>query len=45
MATLAGAEYLVRPGNSHAKGGNLNAALPRTEGELSSSSTPTRCRC
>ena len=26
--------YLTRPDNSHAKAGNINAALPRTEGEL-----------
>jgi cellulose synthase (UDP-forming) len=34
MAKLAGARYLIRPDNSHAKAGNLNAALPRTEGDL-----------
>ena len=34
MAKLAGARYLVRDDNSHAKAGNLNAALPRTEGDL-----------
>jgi cellulose synthase (UDP-forming) len=34
LAELAGAEYLTRPDNSHAKAGNLNAALPRTDGEL-----------
>jgi len=34
LAELAGAEYLTRPDNSHAKAGNLNAALPRTEGDL-----------
>jgi cellulose synthase (UDP-forming) len=34
LAQLAGAEYLVRADNSHAKAGNLNAALPRTEGDL-----------
>ena len=34
MAKLAGARYLVREDNSHAKAGNLNAALPRTEGDL-----------
>ena len=34
MAELAGARYLTRGDNSHAKAGNLNAALPRTEGEL-----------
>lgn len=37
VATLAqacGAEYLTRPDNSHAKAGNLNAALTRTTGDL-----------
>jgi cellulose synthase (UDP-forming) len=34
LAELAGAEYLTRPDNSHAKAGNLNAALPRTDGDL-----------
>ena len=34
LARLAGAEYLTRPDNSHAKAGNINAALSRTEGEL-----------
>lgn len=34
LAELAGAEYLTRGDNSHAKAGNLNAALPRTEGDL-----------
>ncbi len=34
LARLAGAEYLTRPDNSHAKAGNINAALGRTEGEL-----------
>jgi cellulose synthase (UDP-forming) len=34
LAQVAGAEYLTRPDNSHAKAGNINAALPRTEGEL-----------
>jgi cellulose synthase (UDP-forming) len=34
LAELAEAEYLTRPDNSHAKAGNLNAALPRTEGDL-----------
>lgn len=34
LAALAGARYLVRPDNSHAKAGNINAALPRTEGDL-----------
>ncbi len=34
LARLAGARYLTRPDNSHAKAGNINAALERTEGEL-----------
>jgi cellulose synthase (UDP-forming) len=34
LARLSGARYMTRPDNSHAKAGNLNAALPRTEGEL-----------
>jgi Glycosyltransferase like family 2/PilZ domain len=34
IAELAGAEYLIRPDNAHAKAGNLNAALPRTDGDL-----------
>ncbi len=34
LAQTAGARYLTRPDNSHAKAGNINAALPRTEGEL-----------
>lgn len=34
LAALAGAEYLTREDNSHAKAGNLNAALPRTGGDL-----------
>jgi cellulose synthase (UDP-forming) len=34
LAELAGAHYLTREDNSHAKAGNLNAALPRTEGDL-----------
>ncbi len=34
LAALAGAGYLTRPDNSHAKAGNINAALPRTEGDL-----------
>ncbi len=34
VAKMAGAVYMTRPDNSHAKAGNLNAALPRTEGEL-----------
>jgi cellulose synthase (UDP-forming) len=34
LAKLAGARYLTRDDNLHAKAGNLNAALPRTEGDL-----------
>jgi cellulose synthase (UDP-forming) len=34
LAAMAGARYLTRPDNSHAKAGNINAALPRTEGDL-----------
>jgi cellulose synthase (UDP-forming) len=34
LAQVAGARYLTRPDNSHAKAGNINAALPRTDGEL-----------
>ncbi len=34
LAKLAGARYLTRPDNSHAKAGNINAALPRTGGAL-----------
>jgi cellulose synthase (UDP-forming) len=34
LARLSGAHYMTRPDNSHAKAGNLNAALPQTEGEL-----------
>ncbi len=34
LAELAGARYLTRPDNSHAKAGNINAALTRTDGEL-----------
>jgi cellulose synthase (UDP-forming) len=34
IAELAGARYLIREDNSHAKAGNLNAALPRTDGDL-----------
>ena len=34
LAELAGAEYLTRGDNAYAKAGNLNAALPRTSGEL-----------
>jgi cellulose synthase (UDP-forming) len=34
LAELTGAVYMTRPDNAHAKAGNINAALPRTEGEL-----------
>jgi cellulose synthase (UDP-forming) len=34
LARLSGARYMTRPDNSHAKAGNINAALPRTGGEL-----------
>jgi cellulose synthase/poly-beta-1,6-N-acetylglucosamine synthase-like glycosyltransferase len=34
LAKLADAGYLTRPDNSHAKAGNINAALGRTDGEL-----------
>jgi len=34
LAELAGARYMTRPDNSHAKAGNINAALERTDGEL-----------
>ncbi len=34
LAELAGARYLTRADNAHAKAGNLNAALPRTDGDL-----------
>jgi Glycosyltransferase like family 2/PilZ domain len=34
LAELAGAAYLTREDNAHAKAGNLNAALPRTGGDL-----------
>jgi cellulose synthase (UDP-forming) len=34
LAEAADARYLTRPDNSHAKAGNINAALPRTGGEL-----------
>jgi len=34
LAELTGARYLTRPDNAHAKAGNINAALPRTEGDL-----------
>jgi len=34
LAAQAGACYLTREDNTHAKAGNINAALPRTEGDL-----------
>lgn len=37
MAALAerlGCEYLIRPDNTHAKAGNINAALRRTDGDF-----------
>ena len=34
LARVAGAIYLTRADNSHAKAGNINAALPRTDGDL-----------
>jgi cellulose synthase (UDP-forming) len=34
LAERYGAEYLTRPDNDHAKAGNINAAIPRTNGEL-----------
>jgi cellulose synthase (UDP-forming) len=34
LAKLVDARYLTRADNSHAKAGNLNAALQRTDGEL-----------
>ena len=34
LAQTWGARYLTRPDKSHAKAGNINHALPRTEGEL-----------
>ena len=34
LAETAGARYLTRADNAHAKAGNINAALPRTEGDL-----------
>ena len=45
LAELAGALLAHSAGQSHAKAGNINAALPRTAGDSSSSSTPTTCRC
>lgn len=34
LAELTGAVYMTRPDNLHAKAGNINAALPRTQGDL-----------
>jgi len=34
LAEQLGCEYLTRPGNQHAKAGNLNHAIPMTQGEL-----------
>lgn len=34
IAAMAGARYLTRSDNAHAKAGNINAALPRTYGDL-----------
>ena len=34
LAELTGAVYMTRPDNAHAKAGNINAALPRTDGDL-----------
>nr|WP_238718098.1 cellulose synthase catalytic subunit [Petrachloros mirabilis] len=34
LAAELGCEYLTRADNHHAKAGNLNAAIPRTQGEL-----------
>src|ERR1044072_6958776 len=34
LAEISGARYLTRPDNAHGKAGNINAALPRTKGEL-----------
>jgi cellulose synthase (UDP-forming) len=34
LAQEWGVRYMTRPDNSHAKAGNINHALPRTEGEL-----------
>ncbi len=34
LAERLGVDYLTRPDNAHAKAGNINAALPRSEGEL-----------
>lgn len=34
LAARLGVQYLTRSGNRHAKAGNLNAALARTQGEF-----------
>jgi cellulose synthase (UDP-forming) len=34
LAEMSGARYMTRPDNSHAKAGNLNHALPKTDGDL-----------
>lgn len=34
MAEELGCKYITRPDNNHAKAGNLNNALPKTDGEL-----------
>jgi hypothetical protein len=34
LAELTGTRYLTRPDNAHAKAGNINAALPHTDGDL-----------
>jgi cellulose synthase (UDP-forming) len=34
LAGMGGARYMTRPDNSHAKAGNINHALPRTDGKL-----------
>ncbi|MEM6714434.1 MAG: glycosyltransferase [Cyanobacteria bacterium P01_D01_bin.6] len=34
LAAELGCEYITRPSNEHAKAGNLNHAIPQTQGEL-----------
>ncbi|MDJ0800918.1 MAG: glycosyltransferase [Calothrix sp. MO_167.B12] len=34
LADELGCEYITRPDNSHAKAGNLNHAIPKTDGDL-----------
>lgn len=34
LAKNLGCEYITRPDNLHAKAGNINSALPKTDGEL-----------